>query len=76
MSPQRPLIRIFHFQKKKTFLVPKDPPMGIFVIKPIPFLKITKEFFVQWGGKGGIAGCCERVTFDIIFIMFMIIKSK
>lgn len=76
MSPQHPLIRIFHFQKKKTFLVPKDPPMGIFVIKPIPFLKITKEFFVQWGGKGGIAGCCERVTFDIIFIMFMIIKSK
>lgn len=67
MSPQHPLIRIFHFQKKKTFLVPKDPPMGIFVIKPIPFLKITKEFFVQWGGGGGYRGLLRKGHFRYYF---------
>lgn len=65
MSPQHPLIRTFHFQKKKTFLVAKDPPMGILKKKLIPFLKVTKEFFVQRGG--GYRGLLRKGHFRYYF---------
>lgn len=72
--PSTSINKNFLFSKEKGIFGCKRPTHeNFFFIKPIPFLKVTKEFFVQWGGGGGggIAGCCERVTFDIIFILFI-----
>lgn len=67
--PSTSINKNFSFSKENGIFGCKRHTHRIFFfIKPIPLLKVTKEFFVQRGG--GYRSCCERVTFDIIFIIF------
>lgn len=52
--PSTSINKNFLFSKEKGIFGCKRPTHeNFFFIKPIPFLKVTKEFFVQWGGEGG-----------------------